>query len=127
MLNIRHTGIYVEFYKKCFFMTIICENYQDSGPLFDDLLGYKEAKVLITKLITEMGKKNGTGDMLELIYVFPNEDKQRKCKRKICDVGMSHVAFGVSDIETTVQRIQNYGGKKITDIYTIGNKKCCFC
>ena len=48
MLNIRHTGIYVEdiakqaeFYKKCFFMTIICENYQDSGPLFDDLLGYK--------------------------------------------------------------------------------------
>ena len=67
MLNIRHTGIYVEdiakqaeFYKKCFFMTIICENYQDSGPLFDDLLGYKEAKVLITKLITEMGKKNGT-------------------------------------------------------------------
>jgi catechol 2,3-dioxygenase-like lactoylglutathione lyase family enzyme len=55
MLNIRHTGIYVEdiakqaeFYKKCFFMTIICENYQDSGPLFDDLLGYKEAKVLIT-------------------------------------------------------------------------------
>ena len=40
---------------------------------------------------------------------------------------MSHVAFGVSDIETTVQRIQNYGGKKITDIYTIGNKKCCFC
>ena len=36
MLNIRHTGIYVEdiakqaeFYKKCFFMTIICENYQD--------------------------------------------------------------------------------------------------
>ena len=44
MLNIRHTGIYVEdiakqaeFYKKCFFMTIICENYQDSGSLFDDL------------------------------------------------------------------------------------------
>lgn len=39
------------------FMTIICENYQDSGSLFDDLLGYKGAKVLITKLITEMGKK----------------------------------------------------------------------
>ena len=80
MLNIRHTGIYVEdiakqaeFYKKCFFMTIICENYQDSGPLFDDLLGYKEAKVLITKLITEMGKKNGTGFLVcgIIITFFP--------------------------------------------------------
>lgn len=134
MINIKHTGIYVKdiekqsrFYKECFSMNVICEDYQDEGPLFDELLGYCNAKVLITKLITEMGKETGTGDMIELIQVLTDDGILEKFDRKICDFGMSHVAVGVSDIEKTRYRVLNNGGSIITNIHSIGNKKCCFC
>lgn len=134
MTNIKHTGIYVrdiekesEFYKNCFSMNVICEKYQDEGPLFDDLLGYSGAKVMITKLITEMGKQTGMGDMIELIQVLTDEEPLEKFDRGICDFGMSHVAIGVSDIEQTISKIENQGGKKATEIHIIGDRQCCFC
>lgn len=134
MTNIKHTGIYVrdiekesEFYKNCFSMNVICEKYRDEGPLFDDLLGYSGAKVMITKLITEMGKKTGMGDMIELIQVLTDDGALEQFDRGICDIGMSHVAIGVSDIEQTIYKILNNGGNMITKIHNIGNKKCCFC
>ena len=135
MTNIRHTGIYVKniekethFYKECFSMAAICENLSDSGELYEQLLGYEGAKVLITKLISEYGKETGQGDMIELIYVIPSERTVTKSiLREIADIGLSHIAIGVENIEETVCRIVTNGGKSITKILQIGSRKCCFC
>lgn len=132
MIHIRHIGVYVKdieaearFYKKCFSMIPICENYHDEGILFDQLLTYRGGKVIITKLVTTYGKEKGQGDMIELISVLGKETKEHE--RDICDIGMSHVAFGVEDIIKTRQMILELGGTSVTEIIQIGERKCSFC
>lgn len=115
MVDFRHTGIYVkdlqkmaDFYKSVFSMHVICENFADSGPLYDDLLSTSGASVHITKLITDYGKESHHGDMIELIQV--DDTEQPTHERKICDIGLSHVAFGVTDMTECVNRLRNRGG-----------------
>ena len=106
MINLRHTGVYVKnlkrmaaFYREVFHMRTICENFRQADALIADLLRTPEACVKITKLITEQGEANGTGDMIELIEIVTPEEKAEKIPQPIA-AGM-HVAFGVRDMETT--------------------------
>lgn len=131
---IKHIGIYVDdeiveknFYMNVFSMRIICENFEDEGEVYNQLLGEQNVKVSITKLITERGIDTGLGDMIELIKLKSSVSKQNKIDRAICDVGLSHFSIGVDGIEDTVNRILKNGGGKITDIIKIGERKCCFC
>ena len=140
MVYLKHTGIYVEnlslvsgFYKNVFNMSAICENQIDSGELYEQLYGFPGAVVKITKLIAEAGEKNGYGDMLELIEIGKSDDnisdfvEKTRYRRYICQIGETHIAIGVDDIEETQRRIKLYGGKMLTDIVKKGNRKCCFC
>ena len=134
MINIRHAGIYVqnikkeaEFYIKTFGMSLICEKNRESNELLDDLFKMDNAEIFTTKLITELGCKLGSGEMLELIEVsFPCNHKQID-NSKIYNTGIAHVAIGVDDIEEVCSKIILNGGTLKTVIHLMSNgKKCAF-
>ena len=137
MVQLRHVGIYTRnlemmtaFYKQAFNMHMICENVIQSDALIKDLLHDENAAVKISKLITEQGKINGYGDMVELIAVDFDFAKQNTkiFERQIFDVGCTHTAFYVNDINETVKKIIALGGEAKTKIHEMPNgAKCCFC
>ena len=130
---IKHVGIYVfnlelmeNFYHAVFDMDFICSNQEFMHPLMEELLEYKESKVKISKLITEYGKRNGIGDMIELIAIENFVNKDRLKNAKIWE--NFHVAFEVQDVKKTVEKIIAYGGTQKTKIYQMENGNlCCFC
>lgn len=119
MVNIKHVGIYVKnlelmkkFYSSVLNMKIIQSDYYDSGSFYDQLLGHSNAKVKISKLITDRGIETQTGDMIELIEVidgFSNDDRPPK----ISSIGTMHIAFGVSNIFESMDVIQALGGEVV--------------
>ena len=130
MIQLRHVGIYAknldkltEFYKTVFKMHVLCENIVQEDELIYDLLEKKS--IQITKLITDYGKRSGSGDMLELLHY--------ECAAKdelpfISDNGVVHICFSVADIVSTMGQIITFGGSACTKIYTMNNgNKCCFC
>lgn len=127
---IKHAGIYVSdlkkmeaFYQNVFDMYSVCQNQLLQHPLIEDLLK-TDNKVRISKLITEYGKHTGVGDMIELIEMDKSCDKDDS--GKIWE--NVHIAFGVDDVKSVVEKIILYGGERKTDIYDMGNGKlCCFC
>ena len=137
MIAIRHTGIYVDdivklekFYMSVFGMIPVCSGEPDQSSLFDELLCQEGVRIITTKLITLYGKKNGQGDMLELVKVLGEVGTIPKLPDNypISMTGMAHIAFQIDDMQKTVEQIQEGGGFQKTDIYQMkrGNL-CCFC
>lgn len=134
MINVRHTGIYVdnlekeqEFYLKCFCMFPICINHLENNLLLDDLFKMEGVNILTSKLITETGKQNKTGDMIELIKVTSFHPDNNCNNQKIFSTGVMHIGVGVKDIEQTCSLVSRYGGKIMTDIHEMENgTKCVF-
>lgn len=143
LVGLRHTGLYVkdldietEFYKNVFGMHVVCENIIQNDMLTADILKQYigENDLIITKLITDTGKKSGWGDMIELIQVkydkFYSERIEDTSWHKclLNKVGCMHLAFGVDDIYKCVNSILSNGGQQYTEIYQMQNgNKCCFC
>lgn len=137
MIAIRHTGIYVndickleDFYTGVFQMVPICSMEPDQGKIFDELLGACSVEILTTKLVTPYGKKNGQGDMLELVKIRSGRLELPVLPKDhpISMVGMGHIAFGVDDMYETVNEIRKREGTQKTEIVSMGNKNlCCFC
>lgn len=120
MINIRHTGIYVdninetaEFYKNVFGMTAVCENQEDSNALLDELFGVDGAKVITTKLITEYGRNSGTGDMIELVKIVHGPE-MKNAHFRLFDNGASHIAIGINDLDSTAKKVVSNGGSMQT-------------
>ena len=133
MIQLKHAGIYVkdlqkesDFYKKVFNMHVICENAKQEDELIKDVLQNQSSSVMLTKLITDQGKQSGVGDMIELVQVnFPVEEVSKK---NLFNIGSTHIALGVDDMDNTVKKILELGGKLVTKIHTMDNgNKCCFC
>ena len=127
MINIRHTGIYVDnitetaaFYKNVFVMIAVCENQEDSNTLLDKLFGVVGAKILTTKLITEYGRNNGTGDMIELVKIV-NGPEIKNAHFRLFDYGASHIAIGVNNLDSVAKKIITNGGSMQTKIVTHSN------
>ena len=132
MVNLKHIGIYVHdiniiesFYKNCFNMVPVCETYDDTGLLYKELFG-TESKVKIAKVITDYGKRTGQGEMLELIQLTEGA-KSNEIYRRTQDYGISHISLGDDDIEHVVDQVLKNAGKQLTNILSIGPRKCCFC
>ncbi len=91
MTAIRHIGFYVNdiqkleaFYTSVFQMIPVCSMEPDSSVLFDELLGIRNARILTTKLVTPYGKKNGQGDMLELVKILSKDtDFKTDCLKNL--------------------------------------------
>ncbi|WP_196599951.1 VOC family protein [Pectinatus frisingensis] len=137
MIQLRHIGLYVEnldketeFYKSVFHMYPICEKIKQADTLLIDLLKHVNASILVTKLITDQGKKNGMDDMLELIQVTAPTQCMVKniSKMNIYTPRCLHLGFGIDNIEETIDKILLRNGKQYTAIHLMENgNKCCFC
>lgn len=137
MIAIRHTGIYVndicrleKFYSAVFEMIPICSMEPARGRLFDELLGICDVEILTTKLVTPYGKKNGQGDMLELVKIQQGERGEPFFPEDypIFLTGVGHIAFGVDNIYETVRNIKKRNGRQKTEVVSMQNKNlCCFC
>lgn len=129
----RHVGIYVQdidklekFYVEAFGMYVICSKAADANELLDELLDCNGSKIFTTKLVTEYGKQIGTGDMVELVKVQGSQAEA--VQHTIYEPGTAHVAFGITDMEDTLQRILRLGGARKTRVRQMENgNKLCFC
>lgn len=134
MINIRHIGIYVEnlkkeqdFFMKCFDMYPISDNNMEKNLLLDDLFKKQNTSIITCKLITEMGRQNRTGDMIELIQVFSFLPANHCNNEKIFATGVMHIGIGVDNIEKTCELVSINGGKIMTNIHKMENgNKCAF-
>lgn len=134
MVNIRHTGIYVcdlekekTFFTECFRMIPICNNNLEENLLLDDLFKQKNTRIITSKLITEMGEQNKTGDMIELIKVVSLYPDKNYDNEKIFTTGVMHIGIGVDNIEKTCDLVSIHGGKIMTKIHEMQNgNKCAF-
>jgi len=137
MIQLRHAGLYVmdlaveeNFYRNVFDMYVIVEAQVQADELVQDLLGSKEASVRITKLVTEQGRVQGYDDMLELLSVEGPEGLKSKdvALSDIYKAGCMHLAFGIHDMEKTLDRLQSLGGRLVTKVHVMPNgNRCCFC
>lgn len=135
MLQLRHVGIYVKdlervekFYISVFSMSVVCSRLIQKDKLIEDILVNSEGEVKLSKLITEQGKINGYGDMLEIVQVNKNISRHKmNTNNNLFDIGVSHIGFAVDNIYDTVNKILSYGGSLVTDIHIMDNgNKCCF-
>ena len=134
MIQLRHTGIYVNnlnkmvaFYKYVFEMIAVVEDFYQCDDLVQELLENGNAKIKITKLITEQGKVSGFDDMVELIEIIsPDNVVNNSSHNKIFYRGCMHIAFAIPNIEAAIDKIKTMGGSLITNVHSINNKRCCF-
>lgn len=137
MTNLRHVGIYVSdlnkmtsFYKSTFELHTICENVVQKDELIAELVGENDSAVKITKLITDRGKETGIGDMLELVEVLGQNEKQDShgVFDKVCKSGCAHICLGVNDIMKVLGRLESNDGTVQSNIKSFPNGNvCCFC
>ena len=125
--HIRHPGIVTDelepllyFYRDLLGFEIVA-HADESGQFIDTVLGLKGVCVTTIKM------KTSDGGILELLnyksHPLPQED------RVINDIGISHIAFTVDDVDSDYQRLGEKGVKFYSSPQTNpeGTAKVVFC
>jgi catechol 2,3-dioxygenase-like lactoylglutathione lyase family enzyme len=109
MIELRHAGIVVadlerarHFYCDLLGLTIL-RSMEEKGTYLDNMLGHKDVLVTTVKLAAPQG-----GALLELLY-FRSPRSPAGPVRGLFDLGPSHVAFTVEDLEATFERLTRAG------------------
>jgi len=107
--NIRHTGIVVRnhekavpFYEGMGFLMLKRE--MEKGPYIDMVVGLKNVKVETAKL------KSPCGAVLELLQYHSHPSDKKIRNQQSNDLGCSHIAITVDDIDKCLNYIQECGG-----------------
>jgi len=125
--NIRHTGIVVSnldkalyFYRDILGLRIKREMIE-SGKYIDNLSGLKEVRVKTIKMSTD------NGNLIELLYY--GSHPRKSINRDICDIGYSHIAFTVENLDYEYKRLKEKGIKFncTPQISPDGKAKVVFC
>jgi catechol 2,3-dioxygenase-like lactoylglutathione lyase family enzyme len=105
--NIRHTGIVVNdlnaslhFYQDILGFEIV-KQMEELGQYVDDMLALNNVRVTTVKMASP------DGQLIELLY-FRSHPREQK-SREICDVGISHIALTVDDLNGYYNRLKNQG------------------
>lgn len=108
MLGIRHTGIVVSdlerarrFYRDLLGLKIVKE-MDESGEHMNNILSLENVSVKTVKMAAD------DGNLIELLYFKSHTEKPRKNVRS-SEIGCSHVAFTVSNLESEYQRLKAEG------------------
>ena len=109
MKSVRHAGIVVNdlsrslrFYRDVLGLKIEREMVE-FGQYIENLLGLEKVRVKTIKMSAD------DGNLIELLHY---ESHHRKpTDRDICDVGYSHIAFGVENIDHEYNRLKQKGVK----------------
>ncbi len=105
--NIRHTGIVVkdleaslQFYRDLLGFQI-GKQMEEAGDYIDNMLALNKVKVTTVKMSAP------DGQMLELLEYHSHPREQET--REICQIGISHVAFTVDNLEQEYDRLKSKG------------------
>jgi len=108
MIEVRHMGIVVtnienslKFYRDLLGLKIE-RSMDESGSYIDNMLGFKNVKVKTVKMSASNG--NTLVELLEFNSPVGNDTI-----RNIHDIGASHVAFTVLDIDETYSKLKQSG------------------
>jgi catechol 2,3-dioxygenase-like lactoylglutathione lyase family enzyme len=105
--NIRHTGIVVNdleaslhFYRDLFGFKF-AKQMKESGDYIDNISSLRNIKVTTVKM------EAPDGQMIELLQ-YHSHPRERK-SREICDIGITHIAFTVEDLNNEYDRLKGEG------------------
>jgi catechol 2,3-dioxygenase-like lactoylglutathione lyase family enzyme len=108
-MKFRHAGIVISdlekglhFYKDLLGLKIVKEA-DETGKFIDALQGLKDVTVRTIKMLCD------DGNMIELLY-FKSHLEKPKCKN-FYEIGASHVAFTVKNLDDEYHRLKNAGVK----------------
>ena len=125
--NIRHTGIVVddllksqEFYTKKLGFEVL-KRMDESGAFINKILGFNEMRVTTVKMILK------DGQMIELLDFTSH--KKENLKKHINNIGLTHLAFTVDDVDAIYYDFKNDGIKFISspEVSPDGYAKVAFC
>ena len=120
--DVRHTGIVVrnleksvEFYRALGFV----EDNRDTeeGIFIDTVVGLQNTKLEWVKL------KAPDGYLLELLQYHSHLEQKEIVKQKSNQLGCSHLAFSVDDIDVVCEKIDKLGGSMVNLPVLTDNKK----
>ena len=125
---VRHTGIVVRNLKKSveFYLALgFVKNNRDmeEGVFIDTVVGLQNTKLEWVKL------KAPDGYLLELLQYHSHPEQESITKQKSNQLGCSHLAFSVNDINTVCEKIEKIGGSMVNPpMLTIDKKvKVAYC
>ena len=106
--GIRHTGIVVtdmdkalKFYRDLLGLKIVKDSKAE-GEYIDNILGISAVRLRMVKLTT------ADGSIVELLQYLSHPGKAPD-NPQICDIGCSHLAFTVDDIDREYERLSQGG------------------
>ena len=125
--DIRHTGIVVadletSLYFYCEHLGFqITKQMVESGNYIDNILSLRNVKVTTIKLTS------ASGQMIELLKYHSHPADQKM--REIYEIGISHIAFTVADLDIEYQRLADKGIKfnSFPQLSPDGYAKVIFC
>ena len=128
MKAIRHFGIVVsdiekslEFYRDILGFKIKIDALEE-GKFIDAILGQKNVKVRTVKMLAD------DGNLIELLWYQSHKGKKRE-NYEIFDIGASHPAFTVENLDEEYKRLKEKGIKFISSpqMSPNGKAKVAFC
>lgn len=106
--HIRHTGIVVSnleaalhFYTDLLGFKVV-KQLNESGGYIDNISALKDVKVTTVKIAAP------DGNLIELLH-YNSHPRAPKEERKLCTIGVSHIALTVEDLEQEYNRLTMAG------------------
>lgn len=128
MKAIRHTGIVVsdmerslDFYRDLLGLKVV-KDFREEGEYIDKISGLSGVKVWMIKLAAD------DGTMVELLK-YMSHPQEVPDNPQICDIGCSHIAFTVDDVDREFIRLSEKGVKFNSHpcVSSDGYAKVAFC
>ena len=125
--DIRHTGIVVGdleaslyFYRDLLGFQV-AKQMEEAGDYIDNILSLRNVKVTTVKMTLP------SGQMVELLKYHSHPAEQRV--REICEIGISHIAFTVGDLDVEYERLKGKGIQfnSLPQLSPDGYAKVAFC
>jgi len=108
MKDIRHSGIVVTdmeraltFYRDLLGLKV-AQDFREEGDYINSILGLSGVRVRMVKLTAD------DGSMIELLH-YPSHPREARQNPQLCDIGCSHVAFTIDDIDKEYERLLKNG------------------
>ena len=105
--DIRHTGIVVVdleaslyFYRDLLGFQVV-KQMEEAGDYIDNISLLKNVKVATVKMTSP------SGQMIELLKYHSHPAEQKM--REICEIGISHIAFTVDNLDIEYERLKDKG------------------
>ena len=105
--DIRHTGIVVKdlesslhFYRDLLGLQIV-KKMEETGDYIDNISLLKKVQVTTVKM------SSPSGQMVELLKYNSHPEEQKI--RELCEIGISHIAFTVENLDIEYKRLKDKG------------------